>query len=317
MCRFLVYLGLPHRPVLMADAVLHPENSIVRQSYECRERFDESFVLPNQLNADGFGVGWYSLGVSPEPTFFTSTLPAWNNKNLWRLSEKVSSTLLFAHVRAATPGSAVTETNCHPFSYGPYLFMHNGGISDFGALKRRIIAELGDRVYAAVEGTTDSEHAFALFLTLLGRLVPGALDAGAPPAPAAALEGAVVATLRALARMRREAGLPEEAPSSLNFAVSNGSAAVVTRYVHHRAREPATMYFSAGTAFRRSPEDGHYRMSQMDRREEAVIVASERLTSVSEDWVLVPKNTMLVVTRSVNVSLKPLRLFAGDDRTHR
>lgn len=37
-----------------------------------------------------------------------------------------SSSLIFAHVRAASVGSMVMEPNCHPFAYGKYMFMHNG-----------------------------------------------------------------------------------------------------------------------------------------------------------------------------------------------
>lgn len=40
---------------------------------------------------------------------------AWNDENLMQLSEKITSHLLFAHVRAATPGSVVAERLCHPF----------------------------------------------------------------------------------------------------------------------------------------------------------------------------------------------------------
>ena len=54
------------------------------------------------------------------------TAPAWNNLNLVRLSDKIRSSLIFAHVRAATVGSPVTEANCHPFAVGRYMMMHNG-----------------------------------------------------------------------------------------------------------------------------------------------------------------------------------------------
>ena len=38
-----------------------------------------------------------------------------NNENLGRLSCKIMSPLVFAHVRAAYPGMPVSEQNCHPF----------------------------------------------------------------------------------------------------------------------------------------------------------------------------------------------------------
>ncbi len=43
-----------------------------------------------------------------------------------RLATKISSPLIFAHVRAAYPGMLVSEANSHPFQRGKFLWMHNG-----------------------------------------------------------------------------------------------------------------------------------------------------------------------------------------------
>ena len=64
--------------------------------------------------------GWFSPEcgrdrVDPTPCTFTSITPAWNNDNLGRLACKITSPLVFAHVRAAYPGMPVSEQNCHPF----------------------------------------------------------------------------------------------------------------------------------------------------------------------------------------------------------
>lgn len=85
--------------------------------------------------------------ITKTPAVFTSVTAAWSNRSRRRLSEHVKSSCFFAHVRAAPPGSAVSEENCHPFQYDRFLWMHNG----------------------TIEGTTDSEHAFAMFLDLMER----------------------------------------------------------------------------------------------------------------------------------------------------
>ena len=157
MCRFLCYLG---KEVLLSDLLYRPKNSLILQSYRAKDRAEP-------LNGDGFGVGWYAPSLSPEPCVFTSLTPAWSNKNLRRLAEHVESRCFFAHVRAASPGMQVAEQNCHPFQYGRYLWMHNGGIEGFNGVKRRLRQSLPDHLYHAIEGTTDSEHAFAVFLSLL------------------------------------------------------------------------------------------------------------------------------------------------------
>ena len=47
----------------------------------------------------------------------------------------MASPLVLAHIRASS-GSAVQQTNCHPFRHGRWLWMHNGLLRDFAAVKR-------------------------------------------------------------------------------------------------------------------------------------------------------------------------------------
>lgn len=77
------------------------------------------------------------------------SLKAWNNQNLQRLAEKIKSPLVFAHVRASTSG-ALSETNCHPWRYGRLMFMHNGQISGFSKIKRRIVQTLPEELFLLV-----------------------------------------------------------------------------------------------------------------------------------------------------------------------
>ncbi|MEK9660225.1 MAG: hypothetical protein VW644_00555 [Alphaproteobacteria bacterium] len=81
MCRFLVYKG---REILMSDLLTRADHSLIMQSYHARERAEP-------LNGDGFGVGWYVPQVDPTPGVFVSTSPAWSNRNLHRLADKVQS----------------------------------------------------------------------------------------------------------------------------------------------------------------------------------------------------------------------------------
>lgn len=97
-------------------------------------------------------------------------ISAWNNFNLSRLASKISSSLIFAHVRAAffdTNPSPISEANCHPFQHEKYLFMHNGLIENFSKINRKIRESLSDEYFNFIQGTTDSEVIFALFLNQL------------------------------------------------------------------------------------------------------------------------------------------------------
>jgi glutamine amidotransferase len=113
-------------------------------------------------NGDGFGVGWY--GEDETPRVYRSTHPAWNDRNLKELAAGISSPLFFAHIRAST-GSAIQETNTHPFRYGKWLWMHNGLIRDFKTVHRELVNKIDDSLFNSIEGTTDSETMFYLALT--------------------------------------------------------------------------------------------------------------------------------------------------------
>jgi ergothioneine biosynthesis protein EgtC len=283
MCRFVAYKG---HELFLADLLTRSSQSLIHQSYQAREREEP-------LNGDGFGVGWYAPEVDPIPCVWTSTRPAWANRNLKRLSEKIRSSCVFAHVRAATEGSAVTELNCHPFQYGEFLWMHNGLIADFSRIKRKLRNKLDDSIYQNVEGTTDSEHAFALFLQhLQGHQDDYDLNR---------LAKTMSRTIEKLARW--SSGSPSLA-SFCNFVVTDGHNIVASRYVSAEDEEPQTLYVAQGARF--EVHDGRYRMVRNGGRTEAVIVTSEPLTDVREDWELVPRNHLVTVSPELHVQLRPL-----------
>ena len=282
MCRFLCYSG---PDVLLADLLYRPKNSLILQSYQASER-------PVPLNGDGFGVGWYTAGVARTPGVFRSIAPAWNNRNLQSLAGHVRSPLFFAHVRAASPGMRVSEANCHPFAAGRYLWMHNGTISGFDRVKRRLRESLPDPVYNAVEGTTDSEHAFAVFLALVG-------DAERRLS-ARELGGALVETIRWVERWTEEAGVT--APSYFNFAVTDGESVAAVRYVSDPLLEPASLYYSAGKRY--GCVEGVCRFTEGGPSERSVIIASERLTEAKGDWVRVAPNHVLTVGPGLEVGVE-------------
>lgn len=153
MCRFLAYLG---QPVLMESVVSKPCHSLIHQSI-CAEE------AKTATNGDGFGLGWY--GERAEPGLYRDLRPAWSDENLLALCQQVRSRLFFAHVRAAT-GTATARANCHPFSHGNCLFMHNGQVGGYGTVRRAIENMIPDGLYPERHGTTDSE---AIFLAALAQ----------------------------------------------------------------------------------------------------------------------------------------------------
>lgn len=60
------------------------------------------------------------------------------------------------------------------------------------------------------------------------------------------------ATFASITAAQEEAGITEV--SLLNFAVSDGSTLIATRYVSHEDEEPASLYYAEGSAFQRCLE---------------------------------------------------------------
>ena len=152
MCRWLAYTG---SPILLTDVLYTPAHSLIDQSLHSK-------LGAETTNGDGFGVGWYD--AAPAPGVFRSVEPAWNDANLRELAGHVRSPLFFAHIRAAI-GSAVQQTNCHPFRHGRWLFMHNGFIDGFAAIKRDLVLAVDESLYPEIKGQADTEVLFYLALS--------------------------------------------------------------------------------------------------------------------------------------------------------
>lgn len=154
MCRWLAaYTG--SSPVLLERALFSPAHSLIDQSLHAE-------LGAEATNGDGFGVGWYD--DQPVPGVFRSIEPAWNDANLRELSAHIKSNLFFAHIRAAI-GSAVQQTNCHPFRHGRWLFMHNGFVAELPAVRRDLTLAVDESLYPEIAGQADTELLFYLALT--------------------------------------------------------------------------------------------------------------------------------------------------------
>ena len=106
MCRHLGYLGPPR----VGSRTLHAgENSLLRQSWAPRDMRGGGTI-----NADGFGVGWWTVGrLSPAtavPSRSGRTPPS------TRRCPNIGSGAVVAAVRSATVGMPVEHTACAPFA---------------------------------------------------------------------------------------------------------------------------------------------------------------------------------------------------------
>ena len=113
MCRWMGWSG---QPLVVEELLFKPKHGLVDQSLHSRMGVETT-------NGDGFGLGWYGQGDGPG--VYHGVAPAWGDENLRELAAHIESTMFLAHVRATT-GTAIQQTNCHPFRHGKWLFVHNG-----------------------------------------------------------------------------------------------------------------------------------------------------------------------------------------------
>ncbi|MFQ5329726.1 MAG: class II glutamine amidotransferase [Thermodesulfobacteriota bacterium] len=284
MCRFVLYLG---SEITVGSLVTEPVNSIIHQSFHSHERKEP-------LNGDGFGLAWYVPEMTEEPALFKDITPAWNNLNLLNLARVTRSSCILAHVRAASPGLPVIQLNCHPFTWGPFSFMHNGRIGGFHEIRRTFLSRLSDRAFDIISGSTDSEHLFALFLDIYWRVADGRDRCEA-------MADALTETIAAVREITDEAGVDEL--SLLNLAVTDGQSAAVSRYVSRSSERANSLYLHTGKGY--SCDEGRCRMNEAADGGGAVLIASEPLSG-DKGWEPVSPNSMIVVRSNQEVEMRPL-----------
>jgi predicted glutamine amidotransferase len=146
----------------MSNMITEPEHAMLQLAIKAQ-------CCATPVNADGFGICWYIPDVYV-PGVFKDITPAWNNPNLKQIARAIKSHCFFAHVRAASTGG-VNYPNCHPFTYKNISFMHNGTVPYFKQIKRAMLTHVSEKAFHMVQGTTDSEMMFAMFVSNFERLL--------------------------------------------------------------------------------------------------------------------------------------------------
>jgi glutamine amidotransferase len=234
-CRHLAYVG---EPVRLADLLLTPRHSLLRQSWAPRDMRGGGTV-----NADGYGIGWYPAatvtsapsdepgegggalplpaagawdqgdrvtGPRGDPVRLRRASPMWTDAALPGLASSVTASGMLAAVRSATVGMPVVETACAPFTAGPWLFSHNGVVRGWPSSVAGLAERLPVTDLLLMDAPTDS--------ALLWALLRSRLAAGEKPPDAMASLVTEVA---------------EAAPGSrLNLLLTDGSTIVGTAWTH-------------------------------------------------------------------------------------
>jgi glutamine amidotransferase len=117
MCRHLAWLGAP---VSIASLVLEPPNGLLVQSYSPRRQ------KHGLMNADGWGVGFYSAEADGTPRRWRSASPLWGDASFASVAPALRSECVVAAVRSASVGMPIEASASAPFTDGRWLLSHNG-----------------------------------------------------------------------------------------------------------------------------------------------------------------------------------------------
>ncbi|KAH7084270.1 nucleophile aminohydrolase [Paraphoma chrysanthemicola] len=324
MCRWFAYIS-PSEPCLLSDVLITPANSISKQ---CSEHYlphllphdkdrdldhtsDELLRMRNSLlNMDGLGIAWYTDATAsyikhvtgPRPALYKSQSPPINDFNFKSLCENTETHCVFAHIRASS-GSVVTQVNSHPFVFGRHVFMHNGVISNFSTIRREMTDLLSFDAYCNIFGSTDSEHAAALYMTNLTN--HGDKSTWDKPYPLKAMLAALQKTVIQILTLQHTKLGPKNTPNSLNFCTTDGTKLLAIRFRNHATQQPPSLYWSefAGrtlnTKYPGNPDSKEIVNMEASFEDEKIgkhtIVASEPTTYDEKEWHLIGANCALLV----------------------
>jgi glutamine amidotransferase len=229
-----------------------------------------SLLIQSRVHKDGWGIAAY--GGEPLPLVAHGVGPAHSDPDFERVSSRVSSHTVVAHVRQASVG-AVELRNSHPFLHGRWSFVHNGTLHEFGRHRAAVEALISPVFRPHIKGTTDTERCFYIFMSRLA--ARHAIDRQVP------VEGVA----RALAEtMTLVSSITDDAQgrSAMNFLVTDGEVMVATR----RNR---TLFISTGPK-----RDRAVGMPTPGAQVEQLIVASESLCG-GPYWVPVEEEDVIGV----------------------
>lgn len=259
MCR--LFGSRTREPSAVSHELFHGANALRVQSRE---------------HPDGWGLGWYENGAA---RVVRSLTPAHGDRDFEKLSHFVTAQTIVAHVRKASIGR-VAEENTHPFHRGPWLFAHNGTLPGWERTRERLEAQIDPSLRASLQGETDSERCFFLFLTRLRRHCD----------VEHADLGSAAAALAETVALVREIVEPAEKPASTTFLATDGRLMLACR----RGR----------TLFVSSP------MPDADGRRDYVAVASEDPGDPppggKRAWRLLPEEALVAVDADLRLKVTSL-----------
>jgi len=177
--------------------------------------------------------------------------------------------------------------------------MHNGVIADFTGIGRALTMEIGDDEYANIQGSTDSEHFAALYITYLTK--GKGKEGWESQYDVDSMSSALYKAMQTVIEMQQKKYGDNAKANSLNVCATDGEQIVAFRCRNHATEQPPSLYYSTkagATLNRKYPDhpDGLENPAAYKKAHEHgrhIIVASEPSTYKKEEWELIGKNEAL------------------------
>lgn len=278
MCR--LYGFRSNEPTKVDCTLVHAQNGLLAQSYA---------DLRGTAHEDGWGIAFYHDTI---PELEKRDYAAHHDLHFSTTAERIYARTVIAHVRQATVGGPSLQ-NTHPFTYGHWSFAHNGTVTGFDRLQKRLQSEVDPALLFHRSGSTDSELLFYWLLTRM-RCAGFDLDEHVPDVPRWA--DVLATSLRLLdVRCREVPGAP---PAKLNVLLTDGSAMVATKWrrtLHWLSLRGIHDCEICGIPHVHHDPEADYR---------AVIVASEPISH--DRWQEVADGSVLSVDRNIDLKIRPI-----------
>ncbi len=228
-----------------------------------------------ERHRDGWGIGYFE---NARPQVIRRPTAAPEDEEFRAAARRIESFVAVAHVRQASVGD-LCVANAHPFTYGSWIFVHNGTVTGFDQLRQQLVDETDSDLRSQVTGTTDSEQVFFWLLTRLRR----AGETAEGPCHDPSLVSREMARAIRILDERSAATQPAE-PTRLNFVLTDGAVLFASRWKHSlfwtNQAGPLTIGCSAPAV-------------------RGVVVASESIGDAA--WAEVPDGQILAVDRDLVV----------------
>jgi glutamine amidotransferase len=218
--------------------------------------------------------------------------------SLEQLAHDVRSQALLATAHRLS-GNAFREEDTAPYRFRGWMFGGTGRILPMGE-RAAVLAELPDFLQRGLIGPSDAELAF---FTTLGRIYAETRTLEAPDLPPELAARALADSLKRLDERALTSGVPLVQTTAL---LSNGRMLVALR----RGR-PLSFALLEGLSecepcgVERTTDEKHPRV-RPHRTLKAVALATKQAPHGGVQWIEIPDNHLVIVSRSLEVKLTPL-----------